>query len=57
MELKELLYKIKCLPRNTKVYIHKVDKNGKITLKPLKSISLNTSDKVLSFGTKEPKQP
>jgi len=53
MELKELLYKIKCLPRNTKVYIHKVDKDGRISFKPLKGISLNVSDKILSFGTKD----
>ena len=53
MDLKELLSKIKCLPRNTKVYIHEVDENGRVSFKPLKGINLNVSDKILSFGTRD----
>lgn len=53
MILKELLQRIKCLPRNTEVFIHEVDKDGNVSFQPLKGISLSVYDKRLSFGVKD----
>lgn len=50
MLLKEFLHKIKCLPRDTEVFIHEVDEHGNITFSPVKGINLSVYNKRLSFG-------
>lgn len=50
MKLKKLLEELRYLSKDTKLYIHEVDDNGNIYLKPLKGIALQITDKKLSFG-------
>jgi len=50
MKLGELLESIKDLDPELGVYIHEIDDQGAVHFKPMRGVSLQVTDKKLSFG-------